>query len=130
MLNLLRSYFICSLKRTANFDHAMYDEVNVHTRNPSLTWEDLKFLKTFTKMPIVLKGILTGEQVLLCSSFISCSVSDHIPSLTAEDAKLAVEAGVDGIVVSNHGGRQLDTVPAPVSHVSISNAHQKLALCS
>jgi isopentenyl diphosphate isomerase/L-lactate dehydrogenase-like FMN-dependent dehydrogenase len=42
-------------------------------------------------LPLVLKGILTGE-----------------------DARLAVEHGVDGIVVSNHGGRQLDRVQAPV----------------
>ena len=34
--------------------------------------------------------------------------------LTAEDARLAVEHGVDGIVVSNHGGRQLDRTPAPI----------------
>jgi isopentenyl diphosphate isomerase/L-lactate dehydrogenase-like FMN-dependent dehydrogenase len=34
--------------------------------------------------------------------------------LTAEDARLAVEHGVDGVVVSNHGGRQLDRTPAPL----------------
>jgi isopentenyl diphosphate isomerase/L-lactate dehydrogenase-like FMN-dependent dehydrogenase len=44
-----------------------------------------------TSLPIVLKGILTEE-----------------------DALLAVEHGVDGIVVSNHGGRQLDSVPASI----------------
>ncbi len=51
-----------------------------------LTWESLAWLRSLTSLPIVLKGILT-----------------------AEDAKLAVEHGVEGIVVSNHGGRQLDT---------------------
>jgi len=37
--------------------------------------------------------------------------------MTAEDARIGVEAGVDGIVVSNHGGRQLDTVHAPITVV-------------
>jgi isopentenyl diphosphate isomerase/L-lactate dehydrogenase-like FMN-dependent dehydrogenase len=52
----------------------------------TLTWESLSWLRSITSLPIVLKGILT-----------------------AEDALLAVEHGIDGIVVSNHGGRQLDT---------------------
>lgn len=51
----------------------------------NLTWDDLKFLRQHTRLPIVLKGIL------------------H-----AEDARLAVAHGADGIVVSNHGGRQID----------------------
>src|SRR5258708_5228987 len=51
-----------------------------------LTWESLSWLRSITSLPILLKGILT-----------------------AEDALLAVEHGVDGIVVTNHGGRQLDT---------------------
>lgn len=50
-----------------------------------LTWDFVRYLKSKTKLQIYLKGILTGE-----------------------DAALAVEAGADGIVVSNHGGRQLD----------------------
>jgi isopentenyl diphosphate isomerase/L-lactate dehydrogenase-like FMN-dependent dehydrogenase len=52
----------------------------------SLTWDSLEWLRSITSLPIILKGILTEE-----------------------DARLAVERGVDGIVVSNHGGRQLDT---------------------
>ena len=55
----------------------------------SLTWRDLDWLRSATSLPILVKGILT-----------------------AEDAELACEAGVDGIVVSNHGGRQLDGVAA------------------
>jgi isopentenyl diphosphate isomerase/L-lactate dehydrogenase-like FMN-dependent dehydrogenase len=51
----------------------------------SLTWRSLEWLRSITNLPILLKGIMT-----------------------AEDAALAVEHGVDGIVVSNHGGRQLD----------------------
>lgn len=54
--------------------------------DPAVTWKDIAWLRTITDLPVVLKGILT-----------------------AEDAELAVEAGVEGIVVSNHGGRQLDS---------------------
>jgi 4-hydroxymandelate oxidase len=57
----------------------------------SLTWEDVKWLREVTSLPIVLKGILT-----------------------AEDAILGIECGAAGILVSNHGGRQLDTVAATI----------------
>jgi L-lactate dehydrogenase (cytochrome) len=64
--------------------------------NPSVTWEDLEWLREQTSLPIVLKGILHGA-----------------------DARRAAESGVDGLIVSNHGGRQvdgavgaLDTLPA------------------
>ncbi|KAI4371838.1 hypothetical protein MLD38_010140 [Melastoma candidum] len=57
----------------------------------TLSWKDIKWLQTITKLPIIVKGVLT-----------------------AEDAKLAVEAGVSGILVSNHGARQLDYVPATI----------------
>ena len=53
--------------------------------NPTLTWSDLPFLREITSLPIVLKGI------------------QH-----PDDARRALDAGVDGIVVSNHGGRQVD----------------------
>jgi len=53
--------------------------------NPAVTWEDLAFLRECTKLPIVLKGIQS-----------------------ADDARLAVEHGIEGIIVSNHGGRQVD----------------------
>jgi isopentenyl diphosphate isomerase/L-lactate dehydrogenase-like FMN-dependent dehydrogenase len=56
-----------------------------------LTWPDIAWLRSITRMPIVLKGIMTGE-----------------------DAALAVEHGVDGIVVSNHGGRQVDGTLATI----------------
>jgi len=56
-----------------------------------LTWESLAWLRSLTSLPLVLKGILT-----------------------AEDTELAVQHGVDGIIVSNHGGRQLDTAIASV----------------
>jgi isopentenyl diphosphate isomerase/L-lactate dehydrogenase-like FMN-dependent dehydrogenase len=60
-------------------------------RGVALTWGDLAEIRSWSSLPLVLKGILT-----------------------AEDARLAVEHGADGIVVSNHGGRQLDTVVAPL----------------
>merc|ERR1719502_940496 len=53
--------------------------------DPSLQWSDMPWFKSITNMPIILKGIQTGE-----------------------DAIRAYEMGMDGIVVSNHGGRQLD----------------------
>lgn len=52
---------------------------------PSLQWDDLKFLRQHTKLPVLLKGVLHPD-----------------------DAKKAVELGIDGLVVSNHGGRQFD----------------------
>ena len=53
--------------------------------NAALTWNDLTFLREHTKLPILLKGILHSD-----------------------DAARAVDCGVDGIIVSNHGGRQVD----------------------
>ncbi|QRD89621.1 putative L-lactate dehydrogenase [Aspergillus flavus] len=58
----------------------------------SFTWEDLKWLRRSTSLPIVLKGIQT-----------------------AEDALMATEHGVDGIVVSNHGGRSVDTSTSSIA---------------
>lgn len=57
----------------------------------SLVWEDVATIRGWTGLPIVLKGILTGE-----------------------DAALAVAHGADGVVVSNHGARQLDRVGGPI----------------
>jgi lactate 2-monooxygenase len=53
--------------------------------NPAVTWADLGWLREQTELPIVLKGILHED-----------------------DARRALDAGVDGIIVSNHGGRQID----------------------
>ncbi|XP_069810475.1 2-Hydroxyacid oxidase 1 [Dendropsophus ebraccatus] len=57
----------------------------------SIKWEDIEWLKGLTSLPIVAKGILT-----------------------ADDAREAVKRGVSGILVSNHGARQLDGVPATI----------------
>jgi 4-hydroxymandelate oxidase len=57
--------------------------------DPSVTWRDLGWLQSVSSLPLLVKGILTEE-----------------------DARLACEHGVDGVIVSNHGGRQLDGAPA------------------
>jgi 4-hydroxymandelate oxidase len=57
--------------------------------DPSLSWKDVEWLRGFARTPLLLKGILT-----------------------AADADMGVKAGAAGIVVSNHGGRNLDTAPA------------------
>ncbi|KAF7068051.1 hypothetical protein CFC21_079872 [Triticum aestivum] len=58
----------------------------------TLSWKDVKWLQSITTMPILVKGVIT-----------------------AEDARLAVHSGAAGIIVSNHGARQLDYVPATIS---------------
>lgn len=65
----------------------------------SLTWKDVDWLRSITHLPIVVKGVLTRE-----------------------DALIALEHKVDAIMVSNHGGRQLDTVPATVNISQITNS--------
>jgi len=62
--------------------------INIFT-NPGLTWADIQFLRDNTRLPIVLKGILHYD-----------------------DARLALDHGVDAIIVSNHGGRQVDGAEA------------------
>lgn len=57
--------------------------------SPSVTWADVDWLRTVTSLPVLLKGVLS-----------------------AEDARIALEHGVAGVIVSNHGGRQLDGAPA------------------
>jgi 4-hydroxymandelate oxidase len=59
--------------------------------DPSLTWDAIGWLRSMTKLPILVKGVLSPD-----------------------DAERAIGAGVDGIVVSNHGGRQLDGTIATI----------------
>ncbi|EPS36526.1 hypothetical protein H072_9954 [Dactylellina haptotyla CBS 200.50] len=59
--------------------------------DPSLSWKDIPWFKSITNMKIVLKGVQRVEDVIK-----------------------ACEAGVDGVVLSNHGGRQLDTAPSGI----------------
>ncbi|MBG94770.1 MAG: alpha-hydroxy-acid oxidizing enzyme [Chloroflexi bacterium] len=68
--------------------------LNVYFENlldQSITWEDIDWIRSICHLPIVLKGI-------------------H----RADDSKRAVDHGADAIIVSNHGARQLDTVPATI----------------
>ncbi|KAH9305811.1 hypothetical protein KI387_010215, partial [Taxus chinensis] len=62
------------------------------TLDNSFSWKDIKWLQSITNLPILIKGILT-----------------------AEDAELAIQVGAAGIVVSNHGGRQLDFASASIT---------------
>ena len=86
LVQLTRAYpdrFVPSL-RSGNARAAVQTFTRIYSR-PSLTWEDLPFLRERTKLPILLKGILHPD-----------------------DARRAIDEGIDGIVVSNHGGRQVD----------------------
>lgn len=64
--------------------------------SPSLTWEDLKWLRSQTHLPIILKGIQTHEDAARAAG------------------KECQDLGVKGIILSNHGGRAADTAPPPV----------------
>jgi 4-hydroxymandelate oxidase len=59
--------------------------------DPALTWRDVAWLRSITELPVLVKGIIRPD-----------------------DALRAAEAGAAGIIVSNHGGRQLDTAPATI----------------
>ncbi|MGW4076349.1 alpha-hydroxy acid oxidase, partial [Streptomyces asiaticus] len=73
-------------------DEADYSSPSEHGRtglDPALDWSVIAWLRSVSRLPVLVKGVMT-----------------------AEDARCAIAAGVDGIVVSNHGGRQLDGAPA------------------
>jgi 4-hydroxymandelate oxidase len=59
--------------------------------DPNLTWDDVAWLTSISKLPVLVKGVLRSD-----------------------DARHAVDAGVAGVIVSNHGGRQFDTAPAAI----------------
>ncbi len=76
----------------ANFE--LPEGINVHYRigdDLSLTWKEMEYIISFAKIPVLLKGILNPN-----------------------DAETAIKIGASGIIVSNHGGRNLDTVPATI----------------
>jgi isopentenyl diphosphate isomerase/L-lactate dehydrogenase-like FMN-dependent dehydrogenase len=79
-----------SVKRKPNYDGIDLSGLS-NTQSANMTWDFIKRLRGITKMKIVIKGILT-----------------------AEDAALAVSNGVDGIIVSNHGGRGEDSGRATI----------------
>jgi 4-hydroxymandelate oxidase len=73
------------------YDLAVRDSIMGPRKRKVVTWEDIDWLLSISKRPVLLKGILTPE-----------------------DANEAVRRGVHGIIVSNHGARNLDTVPATI----------------
>jgi L-lactate dehydrogenase (cytochrome) len=91
--------WLAGLRSAAAFAHVLDQEsagameharlINQLLANPASTWDDLAWLRDRWPGPLLVKG-----------------------TLTADDARIAADHGVDGIVVSNHGGRQLDGTPA------------------
>nr|XP_037272784.1 hydroxyacid oxidase 1-like [Rhipicephalus microplus] len=65
---------------------------------PSATWDDIEWLRSLSKLPVVVKGVLTAEAALA-----------------------AHRHGAAAVIVSNHGGRQLDGTPATVSEASVDD---------
>ncbi len=77
----------------SSWDGTVAELVN-HMFDPALTLDDLAWLREAWTGPLIVKGVIT-----------------------AADARTAVEAGADGVVVSNHGGRQLDRAPTPLEQL-------------
>ncbi|MBP87219.1 MAG: alpha-hydroxy-acid oxidizing enzyme [Planctomycetaceae bacterium] len=76
---------------TDRMSYEAVSEFNANAWDLSLSWEFFDWLRGITKLPILIKGVLRPE-----------------------DARKAVSMGLDGIVVSNHGGRRLDGMPATI----------------
>ena len=93
--------FLKNLLRTAPLE-AVRLFINIYS-NPALSWEQVVWLRKQTNLPILIKGVLR-----------------------ADDALKAVEAGANGIVVSNHGGRQVDgSIPTLDALINIRKALPK-----
>jgi isopentenyl diphosphate isomerase/L-lactate dehydrogenase-like FMN-dependent dehydrogenase len=86
-----RERFPLAFKGNANHLIGTSAEEDLHYIGDTLTWETIAWLHSITTLPIIVKGILTGE-----------------------DAELALKYGANGIIVSNHGGRQLDGAIASI----------------
>jgi lactate 2-monooxygenase len=101
LIKLTRRYpdrFLRTL-RSGSGRAAVQRFVEIYSR-PSLTWDDLPFLRERTELPILLKGVLHPD-----------------------DARRAVEAGMDGVIISNHGGRQVDGEVATIDALpGVANA--------
>jgi len=79
------------VKKSERVSHVSEQGIYSLILDPELTWKVIDWIRGIARVPVLLKGILAPE-----------------------DARLAVEHGVAGIIVSNHGGRNLDTVPATI----------------
>jgi L-lactate dehydrogenase (cytochrome) len=79
---------------TAGVEHDAVSLAGFTTKqfSPSITWKELEWYRSVWDGPIAIKGIMD-----------------------AEDAKIAVQHGIEAIIVSNHGGRQLDSLPSPIA---------------
>jgi isopentenyl diphosphate isomerase/L-lactate dehydrogenase-like FMN-dependent dehydrogenase len=73
---------------------AELNAINDQAWDPALSWEVFDWLRSITRLPLLVKGVLRPE-----------------------DAAQAVKLGLDGVVVSNHGGRRLDGVPASIDQL-------------
>uniref|UniRef100_A0A6G1SFN6 (S)-2-hydroxy-acid oxidase n=1 Tax=Aceria tosichella TaxID=561515 RepID=A0A6G1SFN6_9ACAR len=88
----IKNNFKVAANFVANFDQSSAKGLqSLDYIDASIKWADISWLKSVTKMPVLIKGLMT-----------------------VEDSLMALEYKADGIVVSNHGGRQLDGVPATI----------------
>lgn len=88
----IKNNFKVAANFVANFDQSSAKGLqNLEYIDASIKWTDITWLRENSKLPVLVKGLLTPE-----------------------DSLLALEYGASGIVVSNHGGRQLDGVPATI----------------
>jgi 4-hydroxymandelate oxidase len=78
-------------RATDAMTHAELIALNSRTWDQTFSWEFFDWLRSVTKLPLVIKGVLRPD-----------------------DARKAVSLGLDGVIVSNHGGRRLDGVPASI----------------
>ncbi|MGD0477865.1 MAG: alpha-hydroxy-acid oxidizing protein [Nitrososphaerales archaeon] len=83
--------FLSRLKESPSRDRRAALEMIRKLRRAQFTWDDVSRIRDRTKLPLVLKGVLRPD-----------------------DAKEAIEKGVNGVVVSNHGGRNLDGIISPI----------------
>lgn len=102
--DLRNRYFYPQKMLLRNLRHIGFNDLSADLNNEQLlafaakkltvglTWDDIEWLRSLTQLPLVLKGIMTKE-----------------------DARRAVSCQAQAIIVSNHGGRQLDGVPASIS---------------
>jgi len=77
--------------KAAKAGHVSGEGIYGPMNDSALTWKDVEWLRGLTRLPVLLKGILSPQ-----------------------DASLAAKLGVAGVIVSNHGGRNLDTAPATI----------------
>ena len=75
-----------------SMSHAELVDFNLRNWEPQLSWNIFDWLRSITRLPLIIKGVLRPQ-----------------------DARRAIDAGVRGIIVSNHGGRQLDGMPATIT---------------